>query len=126
MRLLELFMVLAVMISLLGLLAMSTYYSAENTKQIAVRKVFGSDVRKETLRSVKEYIVLVFIAIIIGLPIAWYLSQRYLEQYSYRITGVVLPLAAAVVITLVFASASVLWQVLKSAKANPAVALKKE
>ena len=126
MRLLELFMVLAVMISLLGLLAMSTYYSAENTKQIAVRKVFGSDVRKETIRSVKEYIVLVFIAIIIGLPIAWYLSQRYLEQYSYRITGVVLPLAAAVVITLVFASASVLWQVLKSAKANPAVELKKD
>ena len=126
MRLLELFMVLAVMISLLGLLAMSTYYSAENTKQIAVRKVFGSDVRKETLRSVKEYIVLVFIAIIIGLPIAWYLSQRYLEQYSYRITGVVLPLVAAVVITLVFASASVLWQVLKSAKANPAVELKKD
>ena len=114
------------MISLLGLLAMSAYYSSENTKQIAVRKVFGSDVRKETLRSVKEYIVLVFIAIIIGLPIAWYLSQRYLEQYSYRITGVVLPLAAAVVITLVFASASVLWQVLKSAKANPAVELKKD
>ena len=126
MRLLELFMVLAVMISLLGLLAMSAYYSSENTKQIAVRKVFGSDVRKETLRSVKEYIVLVFIAIIIGLPIAWYLSQRYLEQYSYRIIGVVLPLAAAVVITLVFASASVLWQVLKSAKANPAVELKKD
>ena len=126
MRLLELFMVLAVMISLLGLLAMSAYYSAENTKQIAVRKVFGSDVRKETLRSVREYLILVLIAIIIGIPIAWYLGQRYLEQYSYRIGGILQPILLAVLLTAVFAAASVLWQVVKAAKANPAEELKKD
>ena len=49
-RLVELFAVLAVLISLLGLLAMSTYFADENTKQIAVRKVFGSDVTHETWR----------------------------------------------------------------------------
>ena len=126
MRLLELFMVLAVMISLLGLLSMSAYYSAENTKQIAVRKVFGSDVRKETLRSVREYLILVLIAIIIGIPIAWYLGQRYLEQYSYRIGGILQPILLAVLLTAVFAAASVLWQVVKAAKANPAEELKKD
>ena len=126
MRLLELFMILAVMISLLGLLAMSTYFSAEQTKQIAVRKVFGSDVKKETFRSVKQYAVLVFVAIIIGVPVAWYLCRRYLEQYSYRIDSVVFSLVAAALLTIVFALISVLWQVLRSAKTNPAVELKKE
>lgn len=126
MRLLEMFMALAVMISLLGLIAMSTYFSGENTKQIAVRKVFGSNVAKETARSVKAYLVLVFIAIIIGVPIAWYACSRYLEQYAYRIGGVILPIVLAVMLTLVFAACSVLWQVLRSARTNPAVALKKE
>ena len=114
------------MISLLGLLAMSTYFSAEQTKQIAVRKVFGSDVKKETFRSVKQYAVLVFVAIIIGVPVAWYLCRRYLEQYSYRIDSVVFSLVAAALLTIVFALISVLWQVLRSAKTNPAVELKKE
>jgi len=57
-RLVELFAVLAVLISLLGLLAMSTYFADENTKQIAVRKVFGSDVTHETWRNVRSYMVL--------------------------------------------------------------------
>ncbi|MBR6464903.1 MAG: hypothetical protein IKS82_00540, partial [Bacteroidales bacterium] len=126
MRLLELFMILAVMISLLGLIAMSAYYSAENTKQIAVRKVFGSNVKKETVRTVKEYLLLVSIAIIIGLPLAWYLAQRYLERYAYRIDSILLPLLLSVVLTVFFAGASVLWQVVKAAKANPAEELKKD
>lgn len=126
MRLMELFMILSVMISLLGLLAMSTYFSAEQTKQIAIRKVFGSDVAKETRRSVKQYAILVFTAIIIGIPVAWYLCQHYLEQYSYRIDSVVFSLVAAALLTIVFACVSVLWQVLRSAKANTATELKKE
>ena len=50
MRLLELFMILSVLISLLGLVAMSTYYSEQSTKSIAVRKVFGSNVQRELWR----------------------------------------------------------------------------
>lgn len=69
-RLVELFAVLAVLISLLGLLAMSTYFADENTKQIAVRKVFGSDVTHETWRNVRSYMVLTGIACAIGIPLA--------------------------------------------------------
>ena len=70
MRLLELFMLLSVLISLLGLVAMSTYYSEQSTKSIAVRKVFGSNVHRELWRSVKDYMVLVGIAALIGVPLA--------------------------------------------------------
>jgi putative ABC transport system permease protein len=125
-HLVELFAVLAVLISLLGLLAMSTYFADENTKQIAVRKVFGSDVSRETWRTVKDYMVLVGIAVVIGIPVAVWMAGRYLSRYAYRIDGYwwIFVLAAAIAVAIAFGS--VLWQTLKAAKTNPAVELKKE
>lgn len=125
-RILELFMALSVLISLLGLLAMSTYYSTEKTRTIAIRKVFGSDVRRELWRTAGEYIGLVAIATVIGLPIAARLADRYLSQYEYRIDGYGWALAAAASISVALAFGSVLWQTLRAARTNPAVELKKE
>jgi putative ABC transport system permease protein len=126
MRLLELFMVLSVLISLLGLIAMSTYYSGQNTKSIAVRKVFGSDVRRELRRTVKGYMMLVGIAAIIGTPIAVWLSGKYLERFAYRIEHYGWVFVVAVLLTALLAFLSVLWQTLRAARTNPAEALKKE
>jgi putative ABC transport system permease protein len=86
-RLVELFAVLAVLISLLGLLAMSTYFADENTKQIAVRKVFGSDVTHETWRNVRSYMILVGVACLVGIPLAIWAAQVYLQRFAYRVEG---------------------------------------
>jgi putative ABC transport system permease protein len=126
MRLVELFMLLSVLISLLGLIAMSTYYSGENTKSIAIRKAFGSDLRRELRRTVKDYMILVGIAAIIAAPIAVWLSGKYLERFAYRIEHYGWIIVVAVVITLLLAFLSVLWQTLRAARTNPAEALKKE
>ena len=126
MRLLEVFMLLAVLISLLGLLAMSTYYASENAKSIAVRKVFGGTVRSETWRSVKEYMVLVGVACVIGVPIAVWAAQRYLEGFIVRLEHYGWIFVLAVLITLVMAFGSVLWQTLRAAKTNPVDVLQKE
>ena len=126
MRLIELFMFLAVMVSLLGLLAMSALYASERTHDIAVRKVFGSTVRSETLKSVGEYMLLVGIACLIAVPVAIWLAGKYLEDFNYRITGYGWIFVVGVLITFVISFASVLWQDLKAAKTNPAVELKKE
>ena len=125
-RLVELFAVLAVLISLLGLLAMSTYFADENTKQIAVRKVFGSDVGKETRRNVKSYMVLTGFACLIGIPLAIWAARIYLERFAYRVEGYGWVFALAVVISLAIAFGTVLWQTLKAARTNPATELKKE
>ena len=125
-RLVELFMVLSVLIALLGLLAMSAYYSGENTKSIAVRKVFGSDVSRETRRTVKDYMVLVGIACIIGIPVSVWMAGKYLSRYTYRIENYWWIFVLAVVLTFAMAFGSVLWQTLKAAKTNPATELKKE
>ena len=125
-RLVELFAVLAVLISLLGLLAMSTYFADENTKQIAVRKVFGSDVTHETWRNVRSYMVLTGIACAIGIPLAVWAARVYLERFVYRVENYGWVFVVAVIISLAIAFGTVLWQTLKAAKTNPAIELKKE
>ena len=126
MRLLEIFMLLAVLISLLGLLAMSTYYAGENAKGIAVRKVYGGTVKSETWRTVREYMLLVAVACVIGVPIAVWAAQRYLEGFIVRLEHYGWIFLVAVVISLSMAFLSVLWQTLRAARTNPAEALKKE
>lgn len=125
-RLVELFAILAVLISLLGLLAMSTYFADENTKQIAVRKVFGSNVTHETWRNVRSYMVLTGIACAIGIPLAVWVARVYLERFAYRVENYGWVFVVAVIISLAIAFGTVLWQTLKAAKTNPAVELKKE
>ena len=126
MRLMELFMILDLLLSLLDLLAMSTYFADEKAHDIAVRKVFGGTVDTEAWRSIREYMVLVGIACIIGIPIAVWAAQEYLKDFIYRLEGYWWIFVLAVAITIVFSLISVLWQTLKAAKTNPAVELKKE
>ena len=125
-RLVELFAILSVLIALLGLLAMSTYFADENTKQIAVRKVFGSDVSHETWRNVRSYMVLTGIACVIGIPLAIWAARLYLQRFAYRVEGYGWVFIVAVLISLAIAFGTVLWQTLKAARTNPAVELKKE
>ena len=124
--LIELFMLLATLISLLGLVAMSAYYTGLQTASIAVHKVFGGTVTTEALRAVKEYMLLVEIAILIGVPVAIYFANKYLNQFYYRIDGYWWVFAVAAVIALAISFLAVLSQTLKAARTNPAEALKKE
>ena len=124
--LIELFMLLATLISLLGLVAMSTYYTGMQTRNIAIRKVFGGTVTSETVRSVREYMILVGIAILIGIPLAIFLSERYLRQFWYRIENYEWVFIVGAVIALIISFLAVLWQTQKAARTNPAVELKKE
>ena len=126
MRLVEIFMLLSIIIALLGLVAMSTYYADEKSRDIAVRKVFGGTVDTEAQRTIREYMVLVGIACVIGIPIAVYAAQEYLKDFIYRLEGYWWIFMVAVLLTGLIAFVSVIWQVLKAAKTNPAIELKKE
>ena len=126
MRLMEVFMALALLLSLLDLLAMSTYYADEKAHDIAVRKVFGADVNSETWRNVRSYMLLTGIACAISIPLAVWAARVYLERFAYRVEGYGWVFVVAVIISLAIAFGTVLWQTLKAAKTNPAVELKKE
>ena len=126
MRLLEVFMVLAVIISLLGLVAMSTYYAGERASSIAVRKVFGGTVETELRHGVRDYMIMVAVACAIGIPLAVWAAGQYLRQFTVRLENYAWIFILAGIIAVAIAFASVLWQTLKAAQTDPAVALKKE
>ena len=120
------FMVLSLLLSILGLIAMSNYFADESSKDIAIRKVFGSTLENEIWKTVLEYLVLLGVAAVIAVPIAILLASRLLEQYSYRISGYGWVFVVTVIIATIVAFLSILWQTLKAAKTNPAIELKKE
>ena len=125
-RIVTLFGIVAVFLAMLGLVAMSAWFASRNSKDIAIRKVFGSETRKETLRSIRSYMALVLIAVAIGIPVSIVLVQKYLEGYSERITGYWWIFASAALFALAISFISVLWQTINAARTNPAVELKKE
>ena len=125
-KIVTLFGLIAVFLAMLGLVAMSAWFASRNAKDIAIRKVFGSETKEETARTIRSYMILTLIAIAIGIPVSIILVQRFLEGYAERITGYWWIFVSAAAFALVISFASVLWQTLKAAKTNPAVELKKE
>ena len=125
-RLVDLFMAIAVLLSLLGLVAMSTHFASEREKTIAVRKVFGGTMQSEIRRNLKEYVVMILIANVIAVPVAIWLCHRYLEDFVYRIGLHPWIFVVTVVLSFAIAIGSVLWQIVSVAKVNPVTALKKE
>ena len=102
------------------------WFAGSNAKGIAIRKVFGGTVDSELWRTVRSYMMLTGVSCVIGIPIAVILIRRFLESYPERISHYGWIVFVSVLLTLLIAFLSVLWQTLKAAKTNPAVELKKE
>ncbi len=84
-RILTFFAFVAILISLLGLIAMSTYYIQQRAKEIAIRKVFGSSCRQVRTRLICTFLTYVGLAALIALPVICYIVSDWIAQYAYRI-----------------------------------------
>ena len=126
MRLIEMIMAISVLLSLLGLVAISTHFASEREKTIAIRKVFGGTIQSDIRRNLKEYIIMILIANAIAIPVAVWLCHRYLEDFAYRIDLHPWIFVVTVALSFVIAIGSVLWQIVSVARVNPVTALKKE
>ncbi len=126
MKMIEIFMLLSLIISIMGLVAMSTYFAGEHSKDIAIRKVFGGTVSSETKRSVSQYMIQVVVAIAIGIPLAVFAAGKYIQQFVCQLQGYWWMFFAAALLTLAIALISVFWQTLRATQTNPATDLKKE
>ena len=125
-RLTELLMLLAILLSLSGLVAISIYYTEANAKSIAVHKVFGATSSEETFRNLRLYFGITLVAYILAVPVALVLCRRYLEDFSYRLELSSWIFIATVLISLAITLISVFFQVRRAAGVNPAETLKKE
>lgn len=128
MRLLDVFMVLSILLSALGLFAMCTYFTNQNAKSMALCKVFGASVNETAARYSKMFMWIAAVSAVVASPIAYYVISRYLTTFPYRIgSGLwILCCIVAVVISLVVAFISVWGQTLHAAKTNPVIYLRKE
>ncbi|MDR1160939.1 MAG: FtsX-like permease family protein [Tannerellaceae bacterium] len=79
------FTLIAVIIAFLGLTAMSSYFVQQKTKEIALRKVFGSSNKEVLIHLTRQFLLYILIAFIIASPIAYYIMEHWLSNYSYRI-----------------------------------------
>lgn len=115
----SIFAAIAVLISLLGLLAMSTYFIQQRYGEIAVRKVFGSSNGQILRRLVATFLAYVGIAFIIAVPLIWYFMHKWLSEYSYRISLSPLIFIAAGLFCLLISFVTVYLQSYRAANLNP-------
>ncbi len=125
-HLISMFAIIGVVISMLGLLAMSTYYIQQRAGEIAIRKVFGSTRREVFNRLVRNFLKLVLIAFVIAVPVIWYLMREWLAQFPYRINLSPWIFLAAGALAMLIAAVTVMWQSGRAANANPIDSLHKE
>lgn len=117
---------LAIAIACLGLFGLAAYAAEQRTKEIGIRKVLGADVSVIVAMLTKDFIKLVFIAILISSPLAWFFMQKWLQGFAYRVNFQwwIVALAGAGAILIAFLTIS--FQSIKSALANPVKSLKSE
>jgi len=125
-RLFTTFACLAIFIACLGLLGLATYTAQQRTKEIGIRKVLGADVRNIVGLLSRDFIILVFIAILIATPISWYAMNKWLEGFAYRMTLHPWIFAIAGFIALTIAVITISFQSIKAALTNPVTSLKSE
>lgn len=118
------FTLVAILISALGLVAMSTYYIQQKEQEVAVRKVFGSTRGEVLTRLVGNFMRLVGAAFVIAVPVAWYLLERWLQDYSVRISLSPLIFLASGAFAAAVAFVAVFWQSSRAADSNPIDSIK--
>ena len=125
-KLASIFAVLAVAISCLGLFGLASFVAEQRTKEIGIRKVLGASVSNLWAMLSKDFVILVIVACLVATPLAWYLFSDWLSHYEYRteISWWIFAVAfgGALLVTL----ATVSYQAIRAAIANPVKSLKSE
>lgn len=121
-----LFSGLTIFISCLGLFGLANYMAESRTKEIGIRKVLGAGVFNITTLLSADFLKLVIISFVIASPVAWYSMHRWLENYEYRVAIEWWIFGVSCLLTILIAVATVSFQSVKAALANPVKSLRSE
>jgi ABC-type antimicrobial peptide transport system permease subunit len=124
--LLKYFTILAVIIACLGLYGLSAYSTERRTNEIGIRKVMGAGTPTILYSMVKEFLLLVIIALIVALPLGWIVVSILLKQFASRIGMDISVFVIIAIGTIIIALATVIFQAFKASLINPAKSLKFE
>jgi ABC-type antimicrobial peptide transport system permease subunit len=120
------FAAVAIMLSCLGLYGLASFMAVQRIKEVGIRKVLGASVSGIVYLFSKEFVALIIIGFLIASPVAWYLMNKWLQDYTYRIQIRWDIFALSAFVALVIALATVSFQLLKAALANPVKSLRSE
>jgi putative ABC transport system permease protein len=125
-KLVLLFGCISIMISALGLFSLAAFVAEQRRKEIGIRKVLGAAVTQITAMLSKEFLALVLIALIIGSPIGYWIMNKWLQNFTYRIDVSWWVFVVAGALALGIALITVSFHAIRAAIANPVKALRSE
>ena len=120
------FSILSLVIACLGLYGLISYTIFQKTKEIGIRKILGATANSIAAMLSKNFLKLVLVACFISVPVAWYLMNKWLQDFAYRISLSWWMFGAAGLLVLVIALITISFQAVKAAIANPVKSLRTE
>jgi putative ABC transport system permease protein len=118
--------ILTIFISCIGLFGLSVLSAEKRTKEIGIRKVLGASVNRVVTILSKDFLKLVCIALVIAIPAAWLVANKWLQNYPYRISLSWELFAMGGILVVFIALVTVSFQAIKTAVANPVKSLRTE
>jgi len=118
--------IITILISSLGIFAMAAFLAEKKSREISIRKILGASISKIWVLLSKEFALLIVIAGIIATPVAFYLMQDWLADYSYRTELTWWIFGIAILIALILAILTISYQTIKAALVNPVDSLRSE
>lgn len=125
-KLAEVFAIVAVLISCLGLFGLSVFTAEQRKKEIGIRKILGASVLNVTTLLSREFLLLVLLGILVATPLSWYLMHNWLSGFVYHVNLSVWIFIMAGALAMIIALTTVSFQSIKAALANPVQSLKSE
>jgi len=120
------FTVLAILVASLGLFGLAAFNVSQRTKEIGIRKVLGATMSDIVVTFSKNFMLMVTLAFVVAIPISWYLSSNWLQNFSYRIDIEWWMFLVAGGTALLLAFSTISSQSIKVSLINPAESLKDE
>ncbi|WP_447642095.1 MULTISPECIES: ABC transporter permease [Chitinophagaceae] len=120
------FSIFAIILNALGLIGLTGFIAEQKTKEIGIRKVLGASIPNLWLMLSKEFIVLVAIACVVSVPLAYGGMNRWLSQYEYRTFIPIWLLVSCSLLTVFLTLLSVSYYGIKAARSNPVKSLRTE
>ncbi|UJH90987.1 FtsX-like permease family protein [Antarcticibacterium sp. 1MA-6-2] len=117
---------IAILISIMGLFALTAFIIKQRNKEIGIRKVLGANTRNITALIGKDFLLLVLVASFIAIPVGWWAMDIWLQDFAYQTTIDWWVYAAAPIIVLIVALVTVSFQTIKAALQNPVKSLRTE
>lgn len=125
-QLYKIFAAIAIFLSCLGLYGLVSFMAIQRIKEVGIRKVLGATAGNIVYLFSKEFILLIAIAFAIAAPIGWYYMHQWLQNYAYRITISWWLVLTGGLIAIIIAGATISFQAIKAAMANPVESLRSE